>query len=96
MSRTLLCGLAALVLTALAWPADEAAAQAGKRLASLSSEQIMSMYTETTWQRLLALWSGRQPTAASDDDGPPPTDCPPKPTQECWDSWKVKPVNPFE
>jgi hypothetical protein len=55
----------------------------------------MAAYSEQTWQRFVAATGGSNPTAW-DDDGPPPTDCPPKPTQECINSWKVMPVNPFE
>lgn len=34
--------------------------------------------------------------AKAEDDGPRPTDCPPKPKEYCLNSWKPKPVNPFE
>jgi hypothetical protein len=34
--------------------------------------------------------------ATAEDDGPRPTDCPPKPKEYCLNSWKPKPVNPFE
>jgi hypothetical protein len=34
--------------------------------------------------------------ANAQDDGPRPTDCPPAPVEECINSWKPKPVNPFE
>jgi hypothetical protein len=57
--------------------------------------KVMRTYKQATWRRYLSLAGGTS-QAASDDDGPPPTDCPPDPPQVCLDSWKVKPVNPFE
>ena len=45
-------------------------------------------YLKSTLERHLA--SGGSKSAL------PPTDCPPAPTQQCLDSWKVKTANPFE
>jgi hypothetical protein len=99
MSRTILSATAPLVLATavLAMGAGPITAQerSGSPLTKLSSNQIMAAYSEQTWQRFVAATGGSNPTAW-DDDGPPPTDCPPKPTQECINSWKVMPVNPFE
>ena len=99
MSRPL-SAITSLVLATiiLAPGADRATAQQSYlsyELSKLSPNQIKAAYTEQTWQRFVAVTGGSN-QKASDDDGPPPTDCPPKPTQECLNSWKVMPVNPFE
>lgn len=58
------------------------------------NSQIMSGYTKSSWEKYQSLTSGGTAQAAA-DDGVPPTDCPPKPTQQCLDSWKPKIINPF-
>lgn len=52
--------------------------------------EIMESYLATSVDKLMDLASNGDGAAAYDEP-----DCPPLPTQECADSWKVKTINPF-
>jgi hypothetical protein len=102
MSTTLRSVAASLVLATAVIGANSVAAQERTtvpylryQLSKLSPDQIRAAYTEQSWKQFVAATGGTNPTAW-DDDGPPPTVCPPKPTSYCLNSWKVMPVNPFE
>ena len=67
-------------------------------LYQMDSAKLQQSYMQITVQRHEA--NARRGTqtlaAAGSQSALPPTDCPPAPTQECVDSWKVKTANPFE
>jgi len=64
----------------------------------IDSAKLQQSYMQITVQRHEA--NARRGTqtlaAAGSQSALPPTDCPPAPTQQCLDSWKVKTANPFE
>ena len=104
MIRIILSSLAVVALLATsATPAASQAKMTGQPGSPTGGTIIGSDFnwkalkgSEFNWKAFKKSTLERHLASGGSQSALPPTDCPPAPTQQCLDSWKVKTANPFE